>query len=115
MRENAAEWQQEANRGAAEAFDAGYGVTVDALEGYVGKRIDAFTEADIVRLGKIFRALEEGVAGSKEVLEKLRNAGQTAKPAAKRGAKPAPAPEQEPAPAPEEPEEDEEELSLDDL
>lgn len=99
----------------AEAFDAGYGVTVDALEGYVGKRIDAFTEADIVRLGKIFRALEEGVAGSKEVLEKLRNAGQTAKPAAKRGAKPAPAPEQEPAPAPEEPEEDEEELSLDDL
>jgi ribosomal protein L12E/L44/L45/RPP1/RPP2 len=56
------------------------------------------------------------VAGSEEVLDKLRNAAQTAKPAAKKGsAKPAPAPEQEPAPAPEEPEEDEEELSLDDL
>lgn len=70
----------------AEKFDGGYGVTVDALEGFIGKRIDAFTEADIVRLGKIYRALEDGVAGSEEVLEKLRNAGQTAKPAAKRGA-----------------------------
>lgn len=102
----------------AEAFDSGYGVTVDALEGYIGKRIDAFTEADIVRLGKIYRALEDGVAGSEEVLEKLRSAGQTAKPAAKRGAKDpsaAPQDDKKPAQAPEEPEEDEEELSLDDL
>lgn len=101
----------------AAKFEEGYGVTVDALEGYIGKRIDAFTEADIVRLGKMYRSFEDGVAGSEDVLEKLRNAAQTAKPAAKRGsAKPAPAPEPEPAPAPEEPdEEEEEEVSLDDL
>jgi len=99
----------------AAKFEEGYGVTVDDLEAYVGKAITAFTENDIVRLGKMYRSFEDGVAGSEEVLEKLRNAGQTAKPAAKRGSKPAPAPEQEPAPAPEEPEEDEEELSLDDL
>lgn len=97
----------------AAAFDSGYGVTVDALEGYVGKRLDAFTEADIVKLGKIYRALEDGVAGSEEVLDKLRNAAQAAKPAAKRGRKDEA--KQEPAPAPEEPEEDEEEVSLDDL
>lgn len=93
----------------AGAFESGYGVTVDCLEGFIGKRIDAFTENDVVRLGKIFRALEDGVAGSEDVLEKLRNAG------AEKKAGSAKAKQENPAPAMAEPEDDEEEVSLDDL
>ena len=80
---------------------AEYEVTEDMLAAYVGKNISAFTEKDVISMAKVYRALNDGIAGIDVVLEKIKNSAtqqepaQEKKPAAKKAAKkPEPEPEE---------------------
>ena len=82
---------------------AEYEVTEDMLAAYVGKNISAFTEKDVISMAKVYRALNDGIAGIDVVLEKIKNSAtkeeppaQEKKPAAKKAAK-KPEPEAEEA------------------
>lgn len=60
-------------------FQTEYEISVDALETYIGKRVDAFKETDVIRLGKVYRSLKDGVIGNEYFLEKLKAAEDAAK------------------------------------
>lgn len=81
---------------------AEYEVTEDMLAAYVGKNISAFTEKDVISMAKVYRALNDGIAGIDVVLEKIKNSAtqqepaQEKKPTAKKAAK-KPEPEAEEA------------------
>ena len=54
-----------------EKFETEFGVTAEALRGYIGKNVEAFSEGDVVRLGKVYRSLKDGVIGSEYFMDKL--------------------------------------------
>ena len=64
---------------------AEYEVTPEQLRVYIGKNVEAFTEADVVRLGKVYRSLKDGVVGNDYFLTRMKETGQEA---------PAPEPEE---------------------
>lgn len=72
-----------------EAFQNDFQITVDALEKYIGRKAQAFSETDVIRLGKVYRSLKDGVIGSDYFMEKLKNEP-TAEPAEEKGDTPAP-------------------------
>ena len=39
-------------------------VTEDQLTKYIGKKISAFSENDIIKLGKVYRSIKDGIVGS---------------------------------------------------
>lgn len=47
-------------------------ITAEQLAGFIGKNVDAFTAQDIVRLGKIYRSIKDGVVGNDYFVEKMR-------------------------------------------
>ena len=47
-------------------------ITSEQLAGFIGKNVDAFTAQDIVRLGKIYRSIKDGVVGNDYFIEKMR-------------------------------------------
>lgn len=63
-------------------------VTEEMLSAYIGKNIEAFTANDVIRLGKVYRSLKDGIVGNDYFLQRLKEAGEEA-----------PAPEQKEAPA----------------
>lgn len=81
-----------------EAFQNDFGVGPDALRNYIGKNAEAFSEADVVRLGKVYRSLKDGVIGSEYFMGKLKDA-----------------PEEKPQEPPEAPAQTEEQVSLSDV
>lgn len=56
----------------AERFQEEYKITGEMLEGYIGKRLSAFSENDVVRLGKVYRSLKDGVIGSNYFTDRMR-------------------------------------------
>lgn len=54
-----------------DAFQNDFGVGPDALRNYIGKNVDAFSETDVIRLGKVYRSLKDGVIGSDYFIGKL--------------------------------------------
>ena len=56
-----------------EAFQNDFQITVDALEKYIGRKAQAFSETDVIRLGKVYRSLKDGVIGSDYFMEKLKS------------------------------------------
>lgn len=81
-----------------EMFQNDFGVGSDALRNYIGKNVEAFSETDVVRLGKVYRSLKDGVIGSEYFMSKLQEAPQDA-----------------PQEAPEAPAQTEEQVSLSDV
>lgn len=81
-----------------EAFQSDFNVGPDALRNYIGKNVEAFSEADVVRLGKVYRSLKDGVIGSEYFMDKLKDA-----------------PEEKPQEAPEATTQTEEQVSLSDV
>ena len=47
-------------------------ITAEQLAGFIGKKVDAFTAQDIVRLGKIYRSIKDGVVGNDYFIDKMR-------------------------------------------
>lgn len=56
-----------------EAFQNDFQITADALEKYIGRKAEAFSETDVIRLGKVYRSLKDGVIGSDYFMEKLKS------------------------------------------
>lgn len=56
-----------------EAFQNDFQITADALEKYIGRKAEAFSETDVIRLGKVYRSLKDGVIGNDYFLEKLKS------------------------------------------
>ena len=54
-----------------EAFKSDFNITEDGLKNYIGKNVDAFSEGDVIRLGKVYRSLKDGVIGSEYFTEKM--------------------------------------------
>lgn len=54
-------------------FQTEFQITGEMLEGFIGKRLQAFSESDIVRLGKIYRSLKDGVIGSEYFTDRMRS------------------------------------------
>lgn len=80
-----------------DAFQNDFGVGPDALRNYIGKNAEAFSETDVIRLGKVYRSLKDGVIGSEYFMDKLQ------------------APQEEPQEAPAPAAQQEEQVSLDDV
>lgn len=53
---------------------AEYEVTEAHLAAYVGKNVEAFTENDVIRLGKVYRSLKDGIVGSDYFLNRMKEA-----------------------------------------
>lgn len=66
---------------------AEYEVTPEQLRAFIGKNVEAFSEADVVRLGKVYRSLKDGIVGNDYFLNRMKEA-------------PAEAPQQQAEPAP---------------
>lgn len=47
-------------------------ITAEQLAGFIGKNVEAFTAQDIVRLGKIYRSIKDGVVGNDYFIDKMR-------------------------------------------
>lgn len=76
---------------------AEYEVTPEQLRAFIGKNVEAFTEADIVRLGKVYRSLKDGVVGNDYFLTRLKEAPPAAEtPQAQTNAEPAAAAPEQP-------------------
>ena len=71
-------------------------ITPDQLRAFIGKNVEAFTENDVIRLGKIYRSIKDGVVGSDYFTDKMKSATET--PAEQ--AQQAPAEAEAPQPAP---------------
>ena len=71
-----------------DAFQNDFQITADALEKYIGRKAEAFSETDVIRLGKVYRSLKDGVIGSDYFMEKLKSEP-TAEPAKEKGDTPA--------------------------
>lgn len=56
------------------AFQNDFCVGQEALRNYIGKNVEAFSEADVVRLAKVYRSLKDGVIGSEYFIDKLKDA-----------------------------------------
>jgi hypothetical protein len=54
--------------------DLANGVTEEQLKNYIGKNVDAFTENDVIRLGKVYRSLKDGIVGSDYFLSRMKDA-----------------------------------------
>lgn len=54
-----------------ERFGEDFGVTPEQLRAYIGKNVEAFSENDVVRLGKVYRSLKDGVIGSDYFMDRL--------------------------------------------
>lgn len=80
-----------------DAFQNDFGVSAEALRSYIGKNVEAFSEADVIRLGKVYRSLKDGVIGSDYFMDKLRTPPEDL--------------QEDPGPAPQQ----EEQVSLDDV
>ena len=52
-------------------FESEFGVTREHLRTYVGKNVEAFSMADVVRLKKVYRSLKDGVIGSDYFLQRM--------------------------------------------
>lgn len=50
------------------------GITDDQLRGFIGKNVDAFTVSDVVRLGKVYRSIKDGIVGNDYFLKRLKEA-----------------------------------------
>ncbi len=66
-----------------EAFQNDFQITADALEKYIGRKAEAFSETDVIRLGKVYRSLKDGVIGSDYFMEKLKSEPVEEKPGEK--------------------------------
>lgn len=66
-----------------EKFQNDFQITVDALEKYIGRKAQAFSETDVIRLGKVYRSLKDGVIGSDYFMEKLKSEPAEEKPGEK--------------------------------
>ena len=55
---------------------AEYEVTGEQLGAYIGKRIEAFNENDVIKLGKVYRSLKDGIIGSDYFLKRLKESAQ---------------------------------------
>ncbi|MCB7320802.1 hypothetical protein [Lacrimispora sp. 210928-DFI.3.58] len=53
----------------AGTFSEKYGVTVQMLEKYIGCKIESFTMNDLIRLKKVYRSLEDGMARREDYFE----------------------------------------------
>lgn len=51
---------------------AEYDVTEDQLANFIGKKTAAFTENDVIRLGKIYRSIKDGVVGNDYFLTRMK-------------------------------------------
>lgn len=60
---------------------AEYDVTPDQLRNYVGKNVEAFSENDVIRLGKVYRSLKDGIVGSDYFLNRMKETPAEATPA----------------------------------
>ncbi len=54
-----------------EAFKSDFNITEEGLKNYIGKNVDAFSEGDVIRLGKVYRSLKDGVIGSEYFTGKM--------------------------------------------
>lgn len=63
-----------------EVFKTEFEITEEMLEGYIGKKSKAFTEADVVRLKKVYRSLKDGVIGSEYFTNKMKDAAKKGEP-----------------------------------
>ena len=79
-------------------------ITAEQLAGFIGKNVEAFTAQDIVRLGKIYRSIKDGVVGNDYFIEKMKESA----PAETKGQPEAPAQAAQDAP-------DSDQMGLDDL
>ena len=62
---------EERIRKMVELFQNDFGVGPEDLRNYIGKNVDAFSETDVIRLGKVYRSLKDGVIGSDYFMDKL--------------------------------------------
>lgn len=53
-------------------FQEEFQIGVEALESYIGRKAEAFSEADVIRLSKVYRSLKDGVIGSEYFMDKLK-------------------------------------------
>lgn len=56
-------------RGVAATFQEEYGVTLEAIEKYIGCKHEAFSMNDLIRLKKVFRSLKDGMAKREDYFE----------------------------------------------
>lgn len=49
-------------RGVAATFQEEYGIPLEAIEEYIGRKHEAFSMDDLIRLKKVFRSLKDGMA-----------------------------------------------------
>lgn len=59
---------------------AEYEVTPEQLRAYIGKNVEAFTENDVIRLGKVYRSIKDGVVGSDYFLNRMKEEPQPNQP-----------------------------------
>lgn len=55
-------------------FQEEFKIGVEALEAYIGRKAEAFSESDVIRLAKVYRSLKDGVIGSEYFMDKLKPA-----------------------------------------
>ena len=55
---------------------AEFEVTPEMLSGFIGKKVEAFTENDVVRLQKVYRSLKDGIVGNDYFIGKMRESVQ---------------------------------------
>lgn len=98
---------------------AEFEVTEEMLSAYIGKKIEAFNEKDVIRLGKVYRSLKDGIVGNDYFMQRMKESAQA--PENKKQAPGEPEPKakpkskaKDPDPAPQ-PEPETEEVSLDDI
>lgn len=60
---------------------AEFGITSEQLRAFIGKNVEAFSENDVIRLGKIYRSIKDGVVGSDYFTDKMKAAGDSEAPA----------------------------------
>jgi hypothetical protein len=48
------------------------GISTEQLRGFIGKNVEAFTENDVIRLGKIYRSIKDGVVGNEYFIERMK-------------------------------------------
>jgi hypothetical protein len=56
-------------RKALEVFKKNYGVTKEMLEKYIGSNVDAFTEQDMVRIGRIYTSIKDGMSKKEDYFD----------------------------------------------
>lgn len=51
---------------------AEYGVTADQLANYMGRKVESFSENDVIKLGKIYRSIKDGIVGNDYFLNRMK-------------------------------------------